>query len=292
MTAGSRAPATAPEVAARVQYRSSQQRGQAVAELCRLQISRVPCLVMLATAWAAGTGVVAGMAGVGLIVASCAIGAAMNDRADVVSDQLNGRHDRPLVSGALGPRDVGFVIAGAAAVVVVAELFLPQPNGLLVAAAASFVAWGSACAPLALQRRGLVGLVALAAGYLVLPILLVIGIDRWGAIMPLALLGAGVLAHKDVRDEVGDRAAGKRTLLVHLGYRRMSWAAVGLGITGVALLVFTIGAGAWVAPAVGVLGGLLALARAGHAPPVWLAARGALVLTAVLVGIHAAGGWR
>jgi UbiA prenyltransferase family len=277
-----------PAGGVRERYRSAHGRGRALAELCRLQISRVPCAVMTATALAAGTEARAVVSGLGMIGASCVVGAALNDREDVVGDRLNRRDDRPLATGALGGRDVWVVVGIASSAIVVAQFGLPQPAGLTVTAVAAFVAWASSCEPLALQRRGLVGLVALAVGYLVLPITLVLGPGRIFVLAPLAALGAGVLAHKDVRDEVGDRGAGKRTLLVRVGYRRMALAAALLGLAGLAGLGLTIGPGWWCVPAGMAVVALGMMARRGHVPALWSLARTALVVTAVVVGVHVA----
>ncbi len=274
-----------PEVVALERYRLARDRGRALAELCRLQIARVPCAILAATALAAGTGGRALLSGLGLVCGSCVIGAVLNDRADVVSDRLNQRTDRPLAAGALGRADVWAVLGGASLVIVVSEFGVPQPAGLVVTTIAAFVAWASACEPLALQRRGLVGLAVLALGYLVLPIMLVLGPGRIAALVPLAVLGAGVLAHKDVRDEFGDRGSGKRTLLVRVGYRRMSLAAVLLGVAGVAGLWVTVRPGWWTIPAAATVAALGLMTRA-HSPSAWMAARSALVLTAVLIGVR------
>ncbi|MCB1013285.1 MAG: hypothetical protein KDB15_16630, partial [Microthrixaceae bacterium] len=70
----------------RTHYSRAHHRGRGFAELCRLQISRVPILVMVATAVAADSG--AGQIALStlLIATSCAFGATLNDLADVDSD--------------------------------------------------------------------------------------------------------------------------------------------------------------------------------------------------------------
>lgn len=277
-----------PVAGARERYRSAHEKGRALAELCRLQISRVPCAVMTMTALAAGTEARAVVSGLGTIGASCVVGAALNDRADLTCDRLNRRDDRPLATGALCGRDVWMVVGIASSAIVVAQFGLPQPAGLTVTTVAVFVAWASSCEPLALQRRGLVGLVALAVGYLVLPITLVLGPGRILVLAPLAALGAGVLAHKDVRDEMGDRGAGKRTLLVRVGHRRMALDAALLGLVGLVGLGLTIGPGWWCLPAGTAVVALGLMARRGHVPALWSLARSALVVTAVVVGVHVA----
>lgn len=281
--------AVSPSTLAMERYASAHRRGRALAELCRFQISRVPCLIMLGTAVAAGSGPLAILSGCCLIFAACAIGAALNDRADVLTDSVNQRTDRPLVNGSISSSDVLVVVPVAGLVIGLSEFGLPQPRGILVTAAAALVAWASACEPVALQRRGVLGLGALALGYLVLPAVLVLGFGCIWDLVPLVALGAAVLAHKDVRDEPGDRAAGKRTLLVQLGYRRMSVTVVLLGAGVTAGLLLTIGTGWWLLPATIVVMSLVLMATKGHSPSVWLLARTALLVTSILAAVRLAG---
>lgn len=276
-------------ISARDTYRLAHDRGRALAGLCRPQIARVSCAILIATAVAAGTGGRAILSGVALVCASCAIAAVLNDRADVVSDRLNQRTDRPLATGLLGGADVLAILWAASLIVFMSQWGLPQPGGLVVTATGGFVAWASACEPLALQRRGFVGLAALALGYFALPIMLVLGPGRITVLAPLVLVGSGVLAHKDVKDEFGDREAGKRTLLVRVGYRRMSHTALALGAAGVVGLWVTVGPGWWFVPAAVTVVMLGLMARRGHSLRLWMAAKTALAVTAVLVGAGLAG---
>jgi 4-hydroxybenzoate polyprenyltransferase len=271
--------------ALRARYRSDHHRGRSLAELCRLRIARVPMVVFAAGTVGSAASVAQLVAGVVLIAAACAAAAALNDRADVASDRRNGRTDRPLVSGALDPYDVTSVVRGAALVALVAQAGLPQPTGMVVTAGAAVVGLASAVEPVALQRRGLVGLITLAIGYLVLPIGLAAGLGAAAGALPLALLGAGVLAHKDVRDEAGDRAAGKRTLLVQVGHRRMTAVAAVTSAAGLVGLAVALGAGVWIAPAVWVVGELTMMAIRGHSTRGWRRARLALVVAAVVIGV-------
>jgi 4-hydroxybenzoate polyprenyltransferase len=155
---------------ARERYRSAHEKGRALAELCRLQISRVPCAVMTMTALAAGTEARAVVSGLGTIGASCVVGAALNDRADLTCDRLNRRGD----------------------------------------------------------------------------------------------------------------------LLVRVGHRRMALEAALLGLVGLAGLGLTIGPGWWCVPAGTAVVALGLMARRGHLPALWSLARTALVVTAVVIGVHVA----
>lgn len=276
-----------PDVA--VAYRTGQQRGRALAQLCRFEIGRVPSVIAVAGALAAGwkpTSVVA----VWLVVAgSCAAAAALNDRADLVADTVNGRDARPLVNGVATIDDVRLVVGAGLAVVAVAQLAIPQPNGVLVSALGAALGVASATEPIALQRRGFAGPAALAVCYFLLPIALVHGAGTLPKLAPFALIGAAVLAHKDVRDEAGDRAAGKRTPVVRYGVRTTAWLAVVLAITGTAILVATTGKGLWLVPAAVVVATLVELARHGMRLKVWLAARLALLATALALALAFAG---
>jgi 4-hydroxybenzoate polyprenyltransferase len=282
----STATATPAEVASR--FRGSHDRGRAIGELCRMHIARTPAAIVVVGGLASGAGLRTITAGVTLVVSTCAIAAALNDRADVVSDRVNGRSDRPLVSGAATDRDVVAVIIVASIVALLALAALPQPSGLVIAAAACFIAWASACEPLHLQRRGFVGLVALATGYLVLPILLVTGLDRLLIVAPLALIGAGALAHKDVRDELGDRASGKQTFLIRVGARRMTWISALAALAGSGALSVTLGPGWWLVPGAATTATLTTMAVRGHDAPTWMRARVSLVALALSVAWAAA----
>lgn len=274
-----------PPAALRTSYQDGRRRGEALAELCRPRIARVPALVFLAAGWSAGLAAPALVAGVVVIVAACGAASALNDRADVVSDRRNGRFERPLAAGVLGDRHVAGVVVGAAVVALVAQAALPQPTALVVTAGALALAAACACEPVALQRRGGVGLVALAAAYLVLPAGLAAGWVAMGRLAPVAALGAGVLAHKDRRDEEGDRAAGKATVVVRVGVRGMARRAAGWAAAGVVALAVTAGPGWWCLPAVAVVAELVAMARHGHRSAGWTRARVALVLTAAAVAV-------
>ena len=265
-------------------FRRGHQRGAAIGELCRAYNARTPIAVLVASAFAASAGSHTMITGVALILSTYAIAAALNDRADVVSDRVNGRTDRPLVSGAATERDVRLVLIVAGLVATLAFLAAPQPTGLVITAAAAFIAWASACEPLHLQRRGFVGLVALAAGYFVLPIVFATGVAGAVTVAPLALIGAGVLAHKDVRDEVGDRASGKQTLLIRVGHRPMTVLAAAAVTVGTVALFATLGAGWWLVPAAAVLAPVATMAVRGHRTRLWLSARLAVVVLAVSVG--------
>jgi 4-hydroxybenzoate polyprenyltransferase len=199
---------------------------------------RVPWSVFVVAGVGVGLGLPALVVGVVVIGAAGGAPAALNDRADVASDRANGRFDRPLVSGLLSDRDVIGVVVGAGLAALAVQPVLPQPTGLAVTVLALVVGAASACEPVALQRRGLVGLLALGLCYLVLPVALAAGWAPALHAIPLAAVGAGVLAHKDARDERGDRLAGKATLVVRVGSRpmaRIAFAATMVGVAGLAV---------------------------------------------------------
>ncbi len=274
---------------ARERYVDGRDRGRALGELCRLRNMRVPWLIFVVVGVGAGLGLPALVAGVVVIGAAGAAAAALNDRADVASDRANGRFDRPLVSGLLSDRDVIGVVVGAGLAALAVQPVLPQPTGLAVTVLALVVGAASACEPVALQRRGLVGLLALGLCYLVLPVALAAGWAPALHAIPLAVVGAGVLAHKDARDERGDRLAGKATLVVRVGSRPMARIAFAATMVGAAGLAATLRLGWWILPALVVAVEMGRMARAGHDPERWMRARVALVALALVVAVGVAG---
>lgn len=269
-------------LATRRAFLEGQRRGSAVAELCRLQITRLPLLVFGSAAFVAGVSMAHLVGGLLLIAGTCAVAAARNDLDHVVTDRCNDRDDRPLVSGVADERDAHLVIVVGTITAVGSVSLLPQPSGLLVAGLALLVGWAYACRPLALQRRGGVGLIVLAAGYLWLPMALAIGTSA-AAALPVVVLGAGVLAHKDVRDAPGDRAGGKLTLVVRHGVDGMAWRAAVLGALGCIGLAVTLSPGPWTLAAAATVVSLTLLWRIGHRRELWTVARVAVIATAVLV---------
>lgn len=262
-------------------------RGRAVGELCRVSIARVPVLVYLVAGTSRGSGVAQLGAGAIVIFAACALAAALNDWADCESDRVNGRGDRPLVSGLARGSDVAWVVAGAVVALALATAALPRPSGPLVVALALGLGVMSAMEPVALQRRGVVGLVVLGLCYLVLPMALALGGSALVSMAPLALVGAGVLAHKDVRDLRGDRETGKATVVVRVGERAMARLAFGLAVAGVGALGLTIGCGWWMAGAAVAVAALGFMAVVGHRSTSWMVARVALVAAAVALAVQA-----
>jgi geranylgeranylglycerol-phosphate geranylgeranyltransferase len=168
--------------------------------------------------WAAVSGVALGAAG-----------NALNDFFDRAADRRN-RPERPLVAGRVSsPTALGVAAAGAAvglgaAALVSLPLFVAAVLALAVMAAYS---------PL-LKRFGAPGnvAVALVAG---LPLYYgALAVARPAAgIVPWALAGWIHLIReivKDIEDEPGDRAAGRRTLPITLGRRRAAFAAAALAL--------------------------------------------------------------
>lgn len=265
-------------------FGQGQQLGAAYASLCRFQVARVPCAVAVTAALAAGRPLAA-MAAAALVLASCSIACARNDLADLEADRVNERWERPLAAGRLPLSAVGRVTRVAATVIVAAQLALPQPDGLVVTAVAAVIAIASAVEPVALQRRGVLGLLALGLGYFALPVALGGGVGLLASAWPLALLGAAVVGHKDVRDEPGDRATGKATVVVRRGVRSMARRMAILGASGGLALTVTMGPGPWSATAAVTVGALAAMGARGHTPRRWTTAKLGMFATALLVAL-------
>lgn len=276
--------ATATATATATAYQVGHDRGRAAAALCRIEVSRAPALLAVVAAIIEGWTWPSILGAWLLVTAGCAAGGALNDRADVAGDRVNGRVDRPLVAGTATSAGALAVAVAAVVAMLVAQLLVPQPTGAIVTVVAVALAVASATEPVALQRRGVLGLLALGVSYYVLPATLVAGIGQLPRLLPLALLGAGVVAHKDVPDETGDRAAGKRTLVVRHGRRRMSTIAVGLGVAGIAALAARHGPGWWLVAASGSVVSLLLLrSKEDPSPSEWLVARLLALMAAVLL---------
>ena len=224
-------------------------RGQAMADLLRPQSSRIAVGAFLAAS--VGDHLSAGRvsASLLLIVASYGIAAVLNDLADVETDRRNGR-SRPLVTGSLTVADAHRVLVGCVIVVAGAQPLLRQPAGIVVTVSAALIAVTYSAGP-RLQARGFAAPGLLAAGYLGLPAVLAVAqgatVDPHavGAVM---VSGAGVLLYKDLDDEVGDRATGKRTPLVRWGPDRVL-ALAALWVAAGAVVAFAgVGPGWWMLP--------------------------------------------
>lgn len=160
-----------------------------------------------------------------------AAGNAANDVQDVVADRLNvpGRH--PLAAGRLRVEAAHLVI-WLGIVVGLGAAALVSGRQLLVALLALVVML--AYSPL-LKRRGIPGNVAVAvvAGLPLFYGALAVGRPAAG-LVPWVLAGWLHLARelvKDLEDEAGDRAAGRRTLPIRIGVARATRIAVAACVT-------------------------------------------------------------
>jgi geranylgeranylglycerol-phosphate geranylgeranyltransferase len=158
-----------------------------------------------------------------------AAGYALNDLADTAADRVN-RPGRPLAAVRLGRGTARLVVfLGALGGLAAAGLV----SGTQVAVAAGALAAMAAYSPW-LKRRGLPGnlAVALVAGLPLCFGALAVGAGRAG-LVPWALAAWLHLMReivKDVEDEAGDRAIGRRTLPVVVGARRAEVVAAGVGL--------------------------------------------------------------
>jgi 4-hydroxybenzoate polyprenyltransferase len=163
-------------------------------------------------------------------IAIGAVGNTWNDMRDVAADRVNRPHSRALAAGQVTP--------GAAALIVfagtlLAIAFAGLVNGRQVLAAAAALAVMFIYSPL-LKPRPLVGNVAVAvvAGSPPFYGALAVGTPAAG-IVPWILAAWLHLVReiaKDVEDEPGDRAAGRRTLPIVTDRRRALVVAAGAGL--------------------------------------------------------------
>jgi 4-hydroxybenzoate polyprenyltransferase len=231
-------------------------RGAACSSILRPAAARLPALVFLAASTRTHPGVAHVAAGLLLVFASYGLAAVYNDLRDLEIDRSNGR-DLPLVTGALSPTDARWIAAGCAAAVVAAQALLRQPLGLAVTVVSVALSAAYSHPLLGVERRGAWAPVLLSTTYVGLPLLLA-GPLPTAPRTAAALLAAGaMLLYKDVKDEAGDRAHGKRTPLVRWGVRRMD--AVAAWTLVVAVLLAAASAPRW--PALLLVGGLCAHRR-------------------------------
>lgn len=168
----------------------------------------------------------AALSGVGL----GAFGNTLNDVMDMQADIRNRRGDRPLATGRVEPRVARACLIGGALVGVVAAL----PAGWAVSALASgALAVMLVYSPL-LKPRAPLGNVAVAvvAG---LPLLYgAVAVGQPGAGLVPWVLAAWIHLDreivKDIEDEAGDRAIGRRTLPIVLGRGRAAAVAAGVAL--------------------------------------------------------------
>jgi len=187
--------------------------------------------------------VFAALSGIGLGAA----GNALNDLADVAADRVN-RPAGPIAAGRLSRHAAeGVVFSGALLGLTLAGLV----SGTQVLAALGAFAVMAAYSPW-LKRRGLPGNVAVAviAGLPLFYGALALGAPAAG-LVPWALAAWLHCARemvKDIADESGDRAAGRRTLPVTLGAARAArvacWVLIAF-IAASALLPWAAGYGGW-----------------------------------------------
>src|SRR5699024_1287779 len=215
----------------------------------------------------------------------------VNDLSDVEVDRINltteeQRRGRPLVNSSASPRRLWWLVA-ALSVVQLGLAWLVA--GWLVPVAAVMVVLNGVYSlpPCRLSARGAVAQVRLPLGYVVHPSVVALalatgddGVAPPGGVVVPGLVMAGLavlfrrrLFSKDIRDEVGDRATGKRTFLVR--HRLL----VTLRVCGVVVLAGVLLSGTalsvWLArpsPALGVAAAACAVAVPWGLRSLWRAA--------------------
>jgi len=231
------------------------------------------------------------LAALGTVAAWYAHAVAVNDLSDVEVDRINltteeQRRGRPLVNSSASPRRLWWLVA-ALSVVQLGLAWLVA--GWLVPVAAVMVVLNGVYSlpPCRLSARGAVAQVCLPLGYVVHPSVVALALATGddgvappgGVVVPglvmagLAVLFCGRLFGKDIRDEVGDRATGKRTFLVRHGL------LVTLRVCGVVVLAGVLLSGTalsvWLArpsPALGVAAAACAVAVPWGLRSLWRAA--------------------
>jgi 4-hydroxybenzoate polyprenyltransferase len=159
-----------------------------------------------------------------------AVGNTWNDIRDVAADRVNRPHDHPLAAGAVGRGTADLIVFGGT-LLGIASAGLVSGQQVLAALAALAVMFGYS--PF-LKPRPLIGNVAVAV---------VAGSPPFYGALALGLPAAGVVPWllaawlhfvrevvKDVEDEPGDRAIGRRTLPIVAGRRQALVVAAGAGL--------------------------------------------------------------
>jgi 4-hydroxybenzoate polyprenyltransferase len=221
-----------------LQVRRAATRGATFGRLIRPDAARLPLVVFLGASVRTQPGGVHVVGGALLILAAYGAAAAYNDLHDREIDRANGR-DLPLVTGALAASDVRRACAGCAIAAAVAQGLLVQPAGLVVTLVAAALAGAYSHPLVAVERRGAWATALLALAYVGLPLALAGPLPSAPRTVAALIACAAMLLYKDVRDETGDRALGKRTPLVRWGIDRLDRVAGGLLLGAVALAAAT-----------------------------------------------------
>jgi 4-hydroxybenzoate polyprenyltransferase len=180
------------------------------------------------------------------LAASYAVATSVNDLADVEIDRANGLRDasRPLAIGIASVGDLRWTAATAGVIAVAAAIPLGA-TGLAVIGLCLVVDVAYSTTPARLSRRWTLAPVVLTVAYVALPYVLgiVVAHGAWGSgdaplVAGLCILFFARIILKDVRDQLGDAAHGKPTMLLRLGKDTtclVSIVAAALGITTVVL---------------------------------------------------------
>jgi len=179
-----------------------------------------------------------------LLLCLYTIAASYNNLRDAAIDRLNKRHDNPFATGKVSQQAVRWWLLVNLLVVLALQFGLPQPSSLLLTLAYLILLYLYSSRHTNVQSKGLWGLVILALCYGSIPVLLVtlphhFRVAYWLALLEILLLVPGLLA-KDYKDEHGDRAGGKLTVLVRHGavvVRWLAYAFVGLAAISSLLLL-------------------------------------------------------
>ena len=163
-------------------------------------------------------------------IALGAAGNTWNDIRDVAADRVNRRHGRPLAAGQIARGTADLIVFGGS---LLGIAFAGLVSGYQVLAALAALAVLLAYSPL-LKPRPLIGnvAVALVAGSPPFYGALAVGIPAAGLVpwVLAAWLHFVREVVKDVEDEPGDRAIGRRTLPIAVGRRPALVLAAGAGL--------------------------------------------------------------
>jgi 4-hydroxybenzoate polyprenyltransferase len=205
----------------------------------------------------------------GLVFLTCAYGIVtlQNDIADQHIDKLNKRADIPLAAGRMNAHEALRYMMWLLAIAICTAVLL-TPHSLLWLAGYNVMGWLYS-GPLQLKNNGYLAPAILALCYGVSPWLLAMIVTggAWPPILLPCIVASflfvyGIISFKDFKDVKGDRAGGKRTLLVLHGPGVVQRVAQGLVVAAMGVVAAATWGTLWPwAACTGAIAGYAVLAR-------------------------------
>lgn len=239
-------------------FRSAVMRALAATRPPFLAVTLVACVLGLASAHGSGVALdpLTAILTVVLALLAHAGGNVINDYHDRDADCLNEERlfpftggSRFIQNGVLSARQTAMLGYGLLLTVLPGGLWLAWQAGtglLAIGAAGLLVTWAYSAPPLYLVGRGLGELCIVAAWLLVVAGADYVQRGSFSAVpliagLSYALLVANLLFINQFPDHQGDKAAGKRTVVVRLGPQAAKWGYLGIALVAYGWLVLMVG---------------------------------------------------